>query len=112
MNFAFCGNSASTMLRATSWGAQPPCLVHSDSSDQPGGSACAFDGGSYRAGGEVVVDHAAGLHQCVERCRAEEAKASASEFARKGYSLGRRRGYLAPRLWRSAPRCPWIRPED
>jgi hypothetical protein len=86
--------------------------VHGDSADQAGGSACAFGGGSYRAGGEVVVDHAAGLHQCVERCRAKEVKASAFEFARKGYGLGRRRGYVAPRRWGPSPRCPWIRPED
>src|SRR5487761_248435 len=43
----------------------------SDSSDQPGRSACALGGGSYRARSEVVVDHAAGLHECVERGGAE-----------------------------------------
>ena len=66
-------------------------------SDQPGGSACALGGGSYRAPGEVVVHRAAGLHQRVHRCGAEEAKASALEVARKGCGLGCRRGHVAPR---------------
>ena len=81
-------------------------------SDQAGGSACAFGGRTCRAGGEVVVDHAARLHQCVERCRAKEPKAPAFELARQGHGLGRRRRYLAPLRWRPASRRCSVRLED
>src|SRR5579864_2821818 len=80
--------------------------------DQTGCPARAFGGGPYRTRGKVVVDDAAGLHQCIKGCRAEEANASALEFARKRSGLGRRRRYVIPRHRWPASRCTCTRAQD
>src|SRR3954470_22697891 len=49
-----------------------------------------------RAGGEMVVDHAARLHERVERRRADEAEAAALELLRERDGLWRLGRDLAP----------------
>src|SRR5579859_1098760 len=63
---------------------------------QARGAARYFHRVARGAPGEVVVHQAARLHQCVERRRADKAKATALERARERDGLGHRCGYVGP----------------